>query len=337
MLNEPFKQALSDSVGILQALPRQRAFVEDSRALFQRFRSSHPEVRCDLLVDQPPGSETVEYDILLSGLKGGTVAVTWQPDEGLPWTVQYSDHWAANFVLSVNELHVSIQSALIYLDAVLNQKPLLREHLINKLLIQEILSESPPAVSKREIEKAVDDFRIGRGLSSAADTRVWLEKMSLTMDALRDLVAHNVRAGKLKKSVNKNRVMPYFEAHRGDFDRFTFFRVWAPSRAIAVALGKAGRRSDLWTAIHKNSSSLPPLKGELETVFARELPSPFAGASANAIIGPERAPQGYWVGELLKRKAARFDDRTRNSIEDLLFEEWLAERRKRATVRWHWL
>lgn len=337
MLNEPVKQALSDSIGILRELPRQRALVEDSLARFQRFRTSHPEVRCDLLVDQPPGSETVDYDLLLSGHGGGTVAVTWHPDKGLPWTVQYSDHWAANYVLSVNELHVSIQSALIYFDAVLNQKPFLREHLINKLLIQEILTESPPAVSKREIEKALDDFRLVRGLSSAADTRLWLEKMSLTMDALRDLVAHNVRAGKLKKSITKNRAKPYFEAHRQDFDLFTLFRVWAPSRAMAVALGKAGRRSGLWTAIHKKSSPLPPLKAELETLFTRELPPSSARSCPKAIIGPEPSPSGYWVGELLKREAARFDDRTRNSVEDLLFEEWLAERRERANVRWHWL
>jgi hypothetical protein len=102
-------------------------------------------------------------------------------------------------------------------------------------------------------------------------------------------------------------------------------------------VGKAGHRSDLWTAIHTKDSPLPPLKGELATVFARELPPAFAGASPNAIIGPERSPHGYWVGELQKRKGARLDARTRNSIEDLLFQEWLAERRKQATVRWHWL
>ncbi len=337
MLNESFKQALSDSVQTLQELPRQRALVEDSRARFRRFRSSHPGVHCDLLVDQPPGSETVDYDILLSGPDGGTVAVTWRPDQGLPWTVQYSDHWAANYVLSVNELHVSIQSALIYLDTSLNRRPHLAEDLINQLLIQEAMNESPPTASGREIEKAVDDFRIHRGLYSAADTSLWLEKMSLTMEALRELLAQKVLARKLKKRVTASQAMYYFEAHRQDFDLLTLLRVWAPSKSIAVALGKAGRRSDLWTAINKRGLPLPSLNGELATVFARELPPAFASAAPRTIIGAERAPGGYQVGQVLQRRAARFDDRTRNTIEDLLFQEWLAERRKRATVRWHWL
>ena len=163
MLDKSFGQALSDSVALLQQLPRQRARVEDSRERFQRFRGSHPGMHCDLLVDQPPGSDTVDYDILLSTPNGaGTIALTWRPEQGLPWTVQYSDHWAADYVLSVNELHLSIQSALIYLDTVLDRRPHLREDLIDKLLTNEALDESPPAVAKREIDKAVNVTRTSR-------------------------------------------------------------------------------------------------------------------------------------------------------------------------------
>jgi parvulin-like peptidyl-prolyl isomerase len=55
------------------------------------------------------------------------------------------------------------------------------------------------------------------------------------------------------------------------------------------------------------------------------------------IIGPERSSDGYWVAQLLERRAGRLDGSTRARIEDLLFKDWLAERRKRATIRWHWI
>lgn len=331
------EQALSDAVILLRELPRQRSAVETAHARFRRFQNAHRGVRCDLLVDHPPASDKADYDILLGAPEGGAVAVSWRPDEGVPWSVEYADHWAANFILTVNELNLSIQSALIYLNTALNRRPSLMEDLINKLLIQEAMSESPPDVSKREIEKAVDNFRIGQGLYRAADTRQWLEKMSLTMEALRELAAHNVRASKLKKRVTADRVRPYFDTHRGAFDLFTIFRVQVSSQTAAAALTKAGRRSDLWTTIQKNGSRLPAPSGQLTTLFARELPPAFASASPGTIIGPERSPEGYWVGQLLQRKAASLDDRTSAGIEDLLFQDWLAERRKKATVRWHWL
>src|ERR1700693_4339342 len=331
------EQALSDAVLLLRELPRQRSSVESAHTRFKRFQKAHRGVRCDLLVDQPPASDKADYDILLGAPDGGTVAVSWRPDLGVPWSVEHADHWAANYILTVNKLHTSIQSALIYLNTALNRRPYLMEDLINKSLIQEAMSESPPAVSNREIEKAVDDFRIGQELYSAADTRQWLEKMSLTMEALRELAAYNVRASKLKKRVTADQVRPYFETNRRVFDLLTILRVQAPFKTIALALTKLGRRSGLWATIQKNGSRLTAPNGQLATMFARELPPAFASASPGTIIGPERSPEGYWVGQLLQQRAASFDDRTRARIEDLLFQDWLAERRKQATVRWHWM
>jgi putative peptide maturation system protein len=331
------EQTLSDALALLRELPRQRSSVESAHARFKRFQKVHRGVRCDLVVDQPPASDKADYDILLGATDGGTVAVSWRPDEGVPWSVEYADHWAANYILTVNELHISIQSALIYMNTALNRRPYLMEDLINKSLIQEAMSESPPAVSNRAIAKAVDDFRIGQGLYSAADTRQWLEKMSLTMEALRELVAYKVRASILKKRVTADKVRPYFETNRGVFDLLTIFRVQVPSKTIATALTKAGRRSGLWATIQKKRSWLTTPNGQLATMFARELPPAFASASPGTIIGPERSPEGYWVGQLLQHRGASFDDRTRARIEDLLFQDWLEERRKQATVRWHWV
>lgn len=336
-MSTSFEQALSDAVSLLKELPRDRSSIQIALARISRFRASHRGVRCDLLVDQPPGTSEAGYDILLGAPEGGTVAVSWRPDQGVPWTVQYSDHWAANLVLTVNKHQTTIQSALIYLRTVLNRKPDLMNDLINKLLIQEAIDESPPAVSIKETEKAVNDFRLRHGLYSAVAMRQWLDEMSLTMAALRELAAHNVSARKIKKRVTAHMVRPYFDAHHNDFEILTIFRVQAPSKTVAVAITKVARPSGLWMALHKKGSLLPTPNGQLATKHARELPQSFASASPNMIIGPERSPEGYWVGQLLQRRAARFDSSTRATIEDLLFDDWLAERKKQSTIRWHWI
>lgn len=334
-----FQQALSDAVGLLRDLPRKRSEVENAHACFRRFGTSHRGLRCDLLVDQRPGSDEADYDILLGAPEGGTVAVTWRPDEGVPWTVQYSDHWAANYVLTVNGLHTSIQSALIYLSTTLNRKPHLMEDLVNRSLIQEALDASLPAASSKEIQKAVDDFRISQGLYSAAATRQWLEEMRLTMEALRELVMYNVRRRKLRRRVTAAMARPYFEAHRNGFDVLMIFRAQTTSKAVAVSLAKVARTSGLWKALQKfRRDSRPPTpNGQLASGYSRDLPPEFSSASPDMIIGPERSSEGYWVGQLLQRKAAGFDGSTRARIEDLVFEDWLAERRKHASIRWHWV
>jgi putative peptide maturation system protein len=336
-MNTSLQKTLCDVVLLLKELPRQRSSVESARAHFKRFEEAHHGVRCNLLVDEPPGSNMVDYDILLGPPDGGTVAVSWRPDEGVPWMVQYSDHWAANYVLTVNKHHVSIQSALIYLRTVLNQKPDLMNDLVNKVLIQEAINEAPPTVSNQETEKAVDEFRRSHGLYSAVAMRQWLDEMSLTMAALRELASGNVSARKLRKRVTAGKVQSYFDAHRKDFEALTIFRVQAPSKTAAVAIGKNARLSGLWMSLHKKGSLPPAASGELVTKHARDLPPEFAGASPDTIIGPHHSTEGDWVGQLLQRRAAVLNDSTRARIEDLIFEDWLAERRKRASIRWHWI
>ena len=114
----------------------------------------------------------------------------------------------------------------------------------------------------------------------------------------------------------------------------TIFRVQAPSKAAAVAIGKNARLSGLWMSLHKKGSLPPAVSGELVTKHARDLPPEFAGASPDTIIGPQHSTEGNWVGQLLQRRAAVLNDSTRARIEALIFEDWLAERRKLASIRW---
>src|SRR5687767_453939 len=101
--------ALAHAVSFLQELPRRREEVTDARARLEEFRQAHPGLRADLLVDQPPASPRADYDLLLGHPQGGTVALNWRADEGVPWAVDYADHWAANYVVTVNEKCVTVQ------------------------------------------------------------------------------------------------------------------------------------------------------------------------------------------------------------------------------------
>ncbi|HXI19701.1 MAG TPA: hypothetical protein VNH46_01365, partial [Gemmatimonadales bacterium] len=49
-------------------------------------------------------------------------------------------------------------------------------------------------------------------------------------------------------------------------------------------------------------------------------------------VGPDT-----WVAEVLSRVPTPLDAPTRRAIQDHLFHQWLARRRKEATIRWHWV
>jgi putative peptide maturation system protein len=336
-MSTSFEHALMDAVSLLRELPHHKNSIENARARFKRFSTSHRDVRCDLLVDQQPGSREADYDVLMGAPDGGTVALSWRPDNGIPGGVQYADHWAANYVLTVNERHTSIQSALIYLNTVLKPRRNLMEDLINRLLIERAIDEAPPPVSRQETERAIDDFRRSQGLYTAAATRQWLDEMCLTMEALGRLVANNVRTRKFKRRVTADKVRPFYEAHRKDFDVLTILRVQVSSKARTLSLAKAAARVGLWKFLQKRAGQLPTPNAQIATMYARELPPEFGSASLNTIVRPQGADLKHWMGQLLRRRAARFDQSTRASIEELLFQDWLADRRSQATIRWHWV
>src|SRR4051812_25408887 len=110
-----FDVALMHGILLLRGLPRRREEGAEARKGMDSFRTAPPGGRADLLVDKPPASRKVDYDLLLTHPDGGTVALTWRADEGIPWSVQYADHWAANYVVTVDADHVTVQEALLAL------------------------------------------------------------------------------------------------------------------------------------------------------------------------------------------------------------------------------
>src|SRR5262249_52159125 len=166
-----FDEALSGAVSLLRGLPREREGMPEGRARLEHFRREYPGVRADLLVDQPPASRQVDYDLMLSHPEGGTLALSWRADGGVPWAVQYADHWAANYVLTVDAREVTIQQALLFLKLTGDREPDLMTELVDQQLIAMAIDADPPPVSDEELQRAADEFRRASRLLNAESTR----------------------------------------------------------------------------------------------------------------------------------------------------------------------
>jgi putative peptide maturation system protein len=333
-----FGRALAEAVTLLRELPRHRHAARAARSRFEQFKESYPGLPCRLLIDPKPGSDNVDFDILLTIQDAGSVALSWHPDDGVPWTALVADHWAANYVLTVNGASTSIQSALLYLSARLQRRPDLMRDLVDRSLIFAAIGDAPPEVDDAELEAAVDAFRTGQGLFSGAAMQRWLDDMQLTMETLEELVAQSLQLQKFKEAAVTAQVRPHFEAHRGDFDRLTVMRLDEMTRTSSRRVAEAWRRSKICPVFDRRRAPLRVPSGRLDTLFACDLPAEFAGEPVGSVIGPvSRSGGKFWVGQVLGMEAARFDDATRERIGSLLFEAWLADRRSKAAIRWHWV
>jgi putative peptide maturation system protein len=335
----PIEAMLARAVSLLRDLPRKREEVGAARRQFARFSAMYPKVQTDLLVDQPPGSPQVDYDLFLAHPDGGTVALSWQADDAMPWPVVHADHWAANYVMSVDNHHVTIQQALLFLKLASGTCPDLMTEMVEQTLIAQAIGENPPPVSEPELQAAADEFRRANLLDSAAATHRWLKETGLSLPRFEELLRRLIQREKLEEQITKERIEPYFRAHRKRFEFVRFCRVDTADQSLAKRLISPARKKGLLSII----GSVPAGMGDRDLTesllsrYAFELPPALANAKVGKVIGPVAEGRGFWVAEALQRRPARLDAETTAIIRDQIFREWLAERHNQATVCWHWI
>lgn len=339
MHKEGFENLLWDSISLLQELPRERARRRKVRAPLQRLREKYPENKIDLLIDAPPGSPRLDYDLLIEHPTGGTVALSWRADAKSPWVVDYADHHNANFLVTVNGEPITVQQALLFLQADQFQKSGLMQQIVDEQLIEAAIQANPVTVSTAEIQKATDDFRATNGLLKAADTQQWLKETGISVDEFLSQMEWIAERRKFLKAIAVDRIEAYFESHRADFRRVQVFSIDVKDEASAMELRQAAQGLGFAQAVLDQ----PPvdankiLGATLRWRFAFELPAEVKDVQESSVVGPVSHNGGYWIAQILRADPARLDNRSRDCIHGRLVDEWLTKAREKAAVRWHWL
>jgi putative peptide maturation system protein len=322
---------LQDAAMLLRSLPRRRAQLGEARAKMQDWNQRHPDVHADLIVDQPPGSLFVEYDLVFGDLEGGTLGLTWRDDDGTPWLVSYADHWASNFVASVDGQGISIQDALRALHLGAETHPDLLERIVEQKLVLTAVDRDPTPVTEAELQTAADDFRRANGLQSAADMRRWLDTHRLTPTTFASMLTSTIRAARLRKRIATERSAAYFESHADDFARARITTVRFATRDEAERFSNRARGQSLLSIVDASV-----VHAEMVSGFQRTLPPVLAGAGLGDVVGPYREGDLFVLAQVNSREPAQLDDETQRAIEDVVFAKWLAEQRAAANVQWHW-
>jgi putative peptide maturation system protein len=192
----------------------------------------------------------------------------------------------------------------------------------------------------------MDGFRREHGLHQAADTYRWLERHGMSHEKLERYVADEALVGKLCARVTAGRVEGYFEEHRADFDTAGVARIEFADEARARQAGGRVRSGavDFFQAAQdeflRGDPGPQPPDGLFAVIRRREaageLGEAVFGAAPGEVVGPVRTGNGHALVRVLSREPARLDAATRRVIKKILFEGWLEERRREATIEWFW-
>ncbi len=324
-----FGTAVESGVRLLRSLPRRRADVEEARGTAAAWAAAHPQLEPQLVVDVRPGTPVVDYDLLLTHPDGGTVALSAPDEDGVPWLIDHSTHWAAGQLVSVDDVHLSVAQALTMLRSLSRRDVTPYEEIVDQcLIIAEVQGDDAP-LDDAELQTVADEFRRGRGLIGRAATLAWLADVGMSPSMFESYIVGIARRRRFRQRKESELASAYLAAHRADFDRVRALWVVSPEKCTA--------------ATPQELLALVPGLREAEVTIdvrrARDLPAELvdeAGTSAGTVVGPLPHGGAFFTGAVLEREPAGDDPETLTAAGRAAFDEWLAERRRRATIQWHW-
>lgn len=323
---------VADLALFLDSLDTEGCSTEEAQRRVHQLRSAHPRHRVDLASDTEPYDGRVTYDVVGRQDNDVSVSIAVSSGPGLPWPLRGVVRAAEHDLLRVGPVRLTVSDALTAIDFIWDDRSLLT-HLVDACIVGAALDAEPVELDAEAVQEAANAFRRAKGLLSAADTRGWLRERSLSVQNFGDLVRQTAATAELRRRVT-GPVDRWFAEHHAELA--VVVAAWAappqtggddapwdiaadPTRAVAAAL--AARRPagiERWRV-----GNLPPGLVAL------------GDAAPGDVVAGE--VEGVAVEALvLVKNAAVLDEATRRDIEQRLFEEWLAERRRTADIEWLW-
>jgi len=345
-MSAPAPQLLADSVECLMSLGRDGVRPAEAQGHIRRLAALYPGTDMELLWELEPYDHSVHYDVLLRHSADCTVSLAVSGGRALPWPMRGVQRWSDSDLVRVNNTLLRVEQAIGLLDFIWDEARI-ATRLVDACLIQEELRKNPIELSDRELQRAVDGFRRAKQLYKAEDARRWMERRGMTQEKLEQLVGEHAKVAKLRARVAAGLVEAYFEAHRADFDSACIARIDFSDEGSAqrtyeqISSGAVGFfEAAQGSFLDASARGAPHCNGMFQLIQRgqghADVSSAVFATDAGELLRPLSTETGYAVIRVLGRSPARLDERTRGAIEQLLFDEWLAERRQTARIEWYW-
>jgi putative peptide maturation system protein len=325
---------LAEGLAFLTAIADARTPPDDALVALGALRGRHPAWSFELIWDEEPASGRVHYDLLIAGALG-TIALGLTPPDTLPFPLRGLQRWKEMEVLRIDGRTTWMHEVTTYVDPLWGDADLSRR-IVDQALIDKALADDPIAVDDNALQRAVDAFRARHGLDTAAATEAWLDEHGITLPDLESGLAGDLALPQLRRRVTAD-AHAVFAADPAAFDDVDLIALPAEHADALAAEVRAG--ASFYAIAERELAGRGGSRGErsvlFETCHRRDLAATEAlveGAVSSLRIRGA-GPYVAWVRAL---RPARWNPTTRAAVEDVLFERWLAERRRRAHIEWNW-
>jgi putative peptide maturation system protein len=345
-MSDSFREALSDVLDYLLALQHDRVRPGEAQARLQPLRGRHPSLAINLLAEEQAFDQSIHYDALLRRAGEGTVSLSYCPERAIPWPLRGVQRQSEGDLVRVNTNVLRVDTAMACLDFIWDEAAIV-DRLVNLCLIQEELDREPIDLTDAELQEAMNRFRSAKKLFKAEDTLLWLERHGMTHEKLERYVADSAIVPKLRDRIAAGRVEEYFRQHPGDFDTARVARIELANESQARDLAGQIRSGaeNFFAAAERLSFEAAgrgaPSKASLFAMIERRQAEPalrdqLFAAAPGQLIGPVPIETGYTLMRVVGIIPGQLDDRTRTVIKEILFKDWLAEKRQAARIEWCW-
>lgn len=339
------RRALDDTLTCLGNLVRDAVRPLDAMVHLESLRRKHPDIVIDLVWEEHPYPATTHYDALLRAPGADTVSLSLCPTSDTPWPLRGVRLASDQDLVRVNGETLKVREAMDCIDFLWNEARIVRP-LIELCLIEEAVKRWGIEPAAEHTQRALDAFRSSRGLLSASQTLAWMDANALTQERLERMVQGQARAFALRDRVAGDLgVEAQWHAHPGAFDVAHIARLRVRTREQAETLTAELRSGREFYAVMEREFAARRLvalsHGSFDAVRRRELPRVHADAIFAApegeVVGPLESESGFDLVRIIRIEIAEFDDASsRDALNSAVFEEWLTEQRRAASIEWFW-
>lgn len=239
----------------------------------------------------------------------------------------------SSLFLLVDNQPISLGQALKYLKSAGKLEFLLWEIMRQHVLEQELQALGENEISADLIEQMVIDFRLERQLTNAEIFKQWLTSEGLDYASFRKKVAFNLKVEKLKHRVTQPNVQEYFIENKIHLDQVVLSRLVVAEQALAeelqsqiledgVKFEQLVQEYSIATDRISNGMMGPVSRGAMPDTVRASIDL----SNTGDLLKPLEIEGLWYLFRVEKFLPAVLDEKTKQELEDELFEQWLEDK-----------
>ena len=235
--------------------------------------------------------------------------------------------------LSIHPIESSISSEEILFFL---RKNLQFREIYQQVLSQRIIDQAAQTrkliVTSEEIQAEADRLRRDLRLEKSTDTLAWLNEQMITVDDWESGIYDRLLTQKLQDTLFSQEVEGFFAQNRLDFEQILLYQIIVPYQQLAqeIFYQIEERELSFYEAAHlydvdERRRYQCGYEGKLyRWTLKPEMAAVIFAAESGQLIQPIQDDEGYHLLIVEEFIPATLNDRTRQEIQQRMFQEWLA-------------